>query len=78
MESNEREAKLKASSRQRATQGQIDDGYQPIRARIASLLLSRIFNTCLLVADSSGGSLQCRRIFGAGALNPSLLSSWAR
>ena len=25
------------------------------------------------------GSLQCRRIFGAGALNnPSLLSSWAR
>ena len=33
MGSNEREAKLKASSRQRATQGQIDDAYQPIRAR---------------------------------------------
>ena len=33
MESNEREAKLKASSRQRATHGQMDDAFQPIRAR---------------------------------------------
>ena len=33
MESNEREAKLKASSLQRATQWQMDDAYRPIRAR---------------------------------------------
>ena len=32
MKSNEREAKLKATSRHLATQGQIDGAYQPIRA----------------------------------------------
>ena len=49
----------------------------------------RLFGHRLIARRDSGelgkkiifliGSLQCRRIFGAGALNnPSLLSSWAR
>ena len=44
MESNEREAKLKASSRQRATHWQMDDAYQPIRARaLLTLCYNRIY-----------------------------------
>ena len=41
MESNEREAKLKASSRQRAIHGQMDDAYQPIRVHA---LLTLFYN----------------------------------
>ena len=39
MESNEREAKLNASSRQHATHGHMDDSYHPIRA--STLLMLR-------------------------------------
>ena len=46
MESNEREAKLKESSRQRATHGQMDDAYQPTRARA---LLTLCYNVISLV-----------------------------
>ena len=38
MESNERESKMRASSRQPTTHGQMDDAYQPIRARFADAI----------------------------------------
>ena len=46
MESNEREAKLKASSHQRATHGQMDDAYQPIRARALLTLCYNVSPVC--------------------------------
>ena len=50
MESNEREAKLKASSRQRTTDGQMDDANQPISARA---LLTLCYNWFELEGGSS-------------------------
>ena len=55
MESNEREAKLKASSRQRATHGQMDDAYQPIRAR-ALLALCYNFPWSVFFFFGGGGA----------------------